>query len=62
MKKKVNYQDFVIKNGKFIGQFEKMYQKFKDPWNLLNENQKSKSVIHELIYFFCNQIRNEKKI
>ena len=39
MKKKINYQDFVIKNGKFIGQFEKMYQEFKDPWNLLNENQ-----------------------
>jgi hypothetical protein len=61
MKKKINYQDFVIKNGKFIGQFEKMYQEFKDPWNLLNENQKAKSIIHELIYFFCNKIRNETK-
>lgn len=27
------YQDFVIKDGKFIGEFEKMYQKFDDPWN-----------------------------
>lgn len=27
------YQDFVIKDGKFIGEFEKMYQKFDDPWH-----------------------------
>lgn len=26
------YQDYVIKNGKFIGEFEKMYQDHKDPW------------------------------
>jgi len=28
-----NYQDFVIKNGKFVGKFEKMYQLFDDPWH-----------------------------
>jgi len=26
------YQDFVIKNGVFIGKFEEMYQRFPDPW------------------------------
>lgn len=26
------YQDLVIKDGKFIGEFEKMYQSFNDPW------------------------------
>lgn len=26
------YQDYVIKDGKFVGEFEKMYQKFDDPW------------------------------
>lgn len=26
------YQDYVIKNGKFVGRFEEMYQKFHDPW------------------------------
>ena len=25
------YQDYVIKDGKFIGKFEEMYQKFEDP-------------------------------
>ena len=28
---KKNYQDYVIKDGKFIGDFEKCYQDFKDP-------------------------------
>lgn len=28
----MRYQDYVIKDGKFIGEFEKMYQKFDDPW------------------------------
>lgn len=27
-----NYQDYVIRDGKFIGKFEEMYQKFDDPW------------------------------
>ncbi len=27
------YQDYVIKNGEFIGKFEEMYQKFDDPWH-----------------------------
>lgn len=26
------YQDYVIKDGEFIGRFEEMYQKFDDPW------------------------------
>lgn len=33
MKKKYpRYQDYVIKNGKFIGEFEQMYQDYEDPW------------------------------
>lgn len=27
-----NYHNFVIKDGKFIGKFEEMYQKCSDPW------------------------------
>ena len=26
------YQDYVIKDGKFVGEFEEMYQDFDDPW------------------------------
>ncbi len=28
----MKYQDLVIKDGKFVGEFEKMYQEFSDPW------------------------------
>lgn len=28
------YQDYVIKDGVFIGKFEEMYQEFPDPWNI----------------------------
>lgn len=31
------YQDYVIRDGKFVGKFEEMYQKFDDPWHQ-NEN------------------------
>lgn len=27
-----DYHDYVIKNGKFIGKFEQMYQNIEDPW------------------------------
>lgn len=27
------YQDYVIKDGKFIGKFEEMYKMFDDPWH-----------------------------
>jgi len=32
MKKYQRYQDYVIKDGKLVGEFEKMYQDFDDPW------------------------------
>lgn len=33
IKKYSNYQDYVIKDGKFIGEFEEMYKDFDDPWH-----------------------------
>ena len=33
MKKYSKYQDYVIKDGKFIGEFENMYKDYEDPWN-----------------------------
>jgi SAM-dependent methyltransferase len=30
--KSTDYHDFVIRNGKFIGEFEQMYQQVDDPW------------------------------
>jgi len=33
------YQDYVIKSGKFIGEFEQMYKDFKDPWEQTTREQ-----------------------
>ena len=33
MRKSLDFHDYVIKDGKFIGRFEEMYQNFKFPWN-----------------------------
>ena len=30
---KKKYQDYVIKEGQFIGEFEKMYKECNDPWH-----------------------------
>ena len=35
--KKERYQDYVIKNGKFIGEFNEMYKDFDDPWGQSQE-------------------------
>ena len=40
MIKNKNYQDLVIKNGKFIGKFNDLYQNFNDPWLSMEKNGK----------------------
>lgn len=32
MEKSENYHDYVIKDGKFVGEFEQMYRDCEDPW------------------------------
>ena len=62
-KKKIpNYQDLVIKDGKFVGKFEEMYQKFSDPWNLLKKNKLKSNLNYKIIYNYCNQLKQKKKI
>ena len=36
-----NYQDYVIKDGQFIGKFEEMYRDCEDPWNASTEAYES---------------------
>ena len=58
----MKYQNFVIKNGKFVGKFEEMYKKVSDPWNLLKKNKKNKNLNYQIIYNYCEQIRSSKKL
>jgi len=39
------YQDYVIKNGKLVGEFEEMYQDFDDPWESTRELWASEKVL-----------------
>jgi predicted TPR repeat methyltransferase len=60
MKKK--YQDLVIKDGKFVGKFEELYQKFSDPWNLLKENKSGHNLNYQIIFNYCKKLRKLKKM
>jgi SAM-dependent methyltransferase len=57
----MKYQDFVIKNGKFIGKFEEMYKKFPDPWKLLKNNSNSQNINYQIIYNYCEKVRYLKR-
>lgn len=57
----MSYQDYVIKDGKFIGKFDEMYQKFKDPWNLAKLNSKGGNFDYQIINLYCNQLKQLKK-
>ena len=64
MKKKNNYNDFVFKNGKFVGKFEEMYKKMSDPWNYENNKKKdyaSNFLNYEQIYTFAEMLRLREK-
>ena len=59
---KIKYQDYVIKDGKFVGEFDEMYKKFSDPWNLLKINKLDHALNYKMIYNYCNQLKQKKKI
>ena len=58
----MKYQDLVIKDEKFVGKFEEMYQKFSDPWNLLKINKQGFNLNYQIIYNYCEQVRSSKKL
>ncbi len=58
----MKYQDLVIKNGKLVGKFDKMYQKFSDPWDLLKKNKLGQNLNYQIIFNYCKQIKKSRKI
>ncbi len=50
----MKYQDYVIKNGKFIGKFEEMYQDIEDPWNQTKKNYVESNISRQVV---CNYIK-----
>jgi len=53
MSKYPRYQDYVIKDGRFVGEFEEMYRDFDDPWEQTTreENLSYKSIV----LFLCEK-------
>ena len=58
---KMKYQDYVIKNGKFVGKFDLMFKKYKDPWKLLEKNKKSTMINYRMIIELCKFIKEKLK-
>jgi 2-polyprenyl-3-methyl-5-hydroxy-6-metoxy-1,4-benzoquinol methylase len=54
------YQDFVIKNGCFVGKFEEMYKKISDHWKLLEKNKSALNLNYQVILNYYEQIRFSK--
>lgn len=57
----MKYQDFVIKNGKFVGKFDEMYRTFNDPWDLIKNNKKNQNLNYKIIFHYCEHIQNQKR-
>ena len=43
------YQDLVIKDGRFVGEFERMYQEFEDPWCQTALGYVEKSISRQIV-------------
>jgi SAM-dependent methyltransferase len=50
----MKYQDYVIKNGNFVGKFEKMYQKFENPWHQSDPATRS-SISRQAVSYYVNK-------
>ncbi len=50
----MKYQDLVIKDGKFVGEFEKMYQLFDDPWNQTKKGYVENSISRQIVVNYIN--------
>lgn len=53
----MGYNEYVINNGKFIGKFDEMYQKFDDPWNQSKSGYVKNSISRLATISFLNQFK-----
>ena len=60
-KLKNSYQDYVIADGKLIGDFEGMYENFEDPWHQSSEDHIYDSR-RQIAINFCNRLRKKHEV
>ena len=53
-----NYQDYVISNGKLVGDFEGMYENFDDPWHQSAQDHIFDSR-RQIAINYCNRLRSK---
>jgi SAM-dependent methyltransferase len=56
-----NYQDYVISNGKFVGDFEGMYSNIDDPWHQSSQDHIYDSR-RQISINYCNRLRSKHKV
>jgi SAM-dependent methyltransferase len=61
MSYKARYQDFVIKDGKLIGDFEGLYKNFDDPW-LQSTVDPTHDSRRNLAVSWCNRLRDQFEV
>ena len=59
MTKYKKYQDYVVKDGKHIGEYEELYQDFDDPWQ---QNKKEKFASEKAVCINLIKLFDRKKI
>ena len=53
----MNYGDYFIKNGKFIGDYEKIYKDFEDPWNQTKDWYVNYSPSRQAVVNYINKFK-----
>lgn len=53
---KINSADYVIKQGKLIGDFEKFYQNVEDPWGQ-SEKHNTLDTFRQMSIILCERLR-----
>jgi len=58
----MKYTDLVIKDGKFIGEFEKMYKNFEDPWSQSKSENVENSISRNIVINYIKKFKIKKII
>ena len=55
------YQDYVISNGKLVGDFEGMYENFEDPWHQSSQDHIYDSR-RQIAINYCNRLKSKYNV
>lgn len=56
------YQDLVIRDGQFVGEFERMYQEFENPWCQADPGYVKKSISRQVVVNYIKAFNIESLV